>query len=134
MARQSVFCQGRAVGHRIYRVIFMVETLLGVLASVLMVAGAVSVIKWAALKIAASGSDGKRVYAVLLDGNDADIRLQMMIQTLQWENALYGVKAFAIDGGLDFEMAEYCRMICEKSRVTYLKPEDVKDLKSILFE
>ncbi len=112
----------------------MVETLLGILASVLMVAGAVSIIKWAALKIAASGYNGKRAFVILLDGKDADINLQMMIGTLEWENALYGVRAFAIDGGLEPEMAEYCRILCEHSRITYLDINDSESMKKILFK
>ena len=101
----------------------MVEAVLGILAAILCVAGAVSIIKWVALKIANSGSDGKKVYAVLLDGKEADIRLQMMLETLQWDNVLQDAKAFAVDGGLSPEMAQFCKTLCEKHRVTYIPNE-----------
>lgn len=112
----------------------MVETLLGILASVLMVAGAVSIIKWAALKVAASDCNGKRAFVILLDGKDADIKLQMMIQTLEWENALYGVKAVALNGGLEPEMDEYCRMLCKNARITYLGAEESQNLIKTMFQ
>ena len=79
----------------------MAETILSIVAMVLCVAGAVSIIKWTALKVAASDTKGKCIYAVLLDGNAPDIRLQMVFQTVQWENALSNVRVFAVDGGLD---------------------------------
>ena len=104
----------------------MVETLFGILTAILCVSGAVSIIKWMALKFAVGGENDKRVYAVLLDGKDADIRLQMMIQTLQWENSLSGVKAYAVDGGLDDEMAVYCRILCENTKIKFVSANEAK--------
>ncbi len=98
----------------------MIEAVFGILTAILCVMGVVGIIRWAALKIANSGADGKRVYAILLDGKDADIRLQMMIETLEWDNVLKDARAYAIDGGMSFEMAEYCRLIAEKHRIEFV--------------
>ncbi len=134
MARRSVFCHGQTFRHSIYRVIFMIETVLGILIAILCVAGAVSLIKWVALKIANSGDDGKRVYAVLLDGEQADIRLQMMIETRDWDNVLQDTRAFAVDNGLSPEMSEFCKAICEKHRITYIPQEKYPLFSELFFE
>ncbi len=101
---------------------------MGILTAILCVSGAVGIIRWIALKIASAGNDGKRIYAVLLDGEQADIRLQMMIEALEWDIVLNGVKAYAIDGGLSTEMAEYCKLIAEKHRIKYIKSNEVTSL------
>ncbi len=106
----------------------MIEAVMGILTAILCVSGAVSIIRWIALKIANSGNDGKRIYAVLLEGQEADIRLQMMIETIEWDCVLSDVKAYAIDGGLSAEMAEYCRMIAKKHRVEFIEAEQQPDI------
>ena len=106
----------------------MVEAVMCILTAILCVSGAVGIIRWVALKIANSGDDGKRIYAVLLDGEQADIRLQMMIETLEWDVVLNNVKAYAIDGGLSSEMADYCKIIAEKHRIKYIKADEVTSL------
>ena len=103
----------------------MIEAIMGILTAILCVSGAVGIIRWIALKIANLGDDGKRIYAVLLDGEQADIRLQMMVQTLEWDIVLNNSRAYVIDGGLSSEMAEYCKIIAEKHRIKYIKADDV---------
>ena len=119
------------MSHSILRVIFMAETVLSIVAMVLCVAGAVSIIKWTALKVAASDTKSKCIYAVLLDGNAPDIRLQMAFQTVQWENALSDVKVYAVDGGLDGEMAEYCRELCERNAAVFVSGASAEVLKGL---
>lgn len=106
----------------------MVEAVVGILTAILCVSGAVGIIRWAALKIANSGDDGRRIYAVLLDGEHADIRLQMMIETLEWDTVLNGVKAYAVDGGLSPDMANYCKIIAEKHRIKFVKADELTTL------
>ena len=96
----------------------MTETFFGILAMIFCVIGVVSIIRWAALKLAVNNK-AKRIYAVLLR-EEADIELQMLIDTGEWDSALRTAKVYAVDGGLDESMAEYCRIICENSRVTYV--------------
>lgn len=107
----------------------MTETVFCVLGMVLCVCGAVGVIHWLALKLSSS-NESNRIYAVLLK-NEADIQLQMLIDTLEWDTALKYAKVYAIDGGLSHEMAEYCRGICKTCRITYLDGENAEKIKGL---
>lgn len=112
----------------------MMDAFLGIFLMVLCVVGVVSIIRACALSLAASKHKGNRVYAVLLENSTADIELQMAMYSVEWDGALSGAKALAIDGGLDEETAEYCRRICEGSAFSFVGGEDAVALKKILFE
>ena len=59
------------------------NTVIWLITALLCVIGAVAIIKWCALKVA-SGSDGaKRLFLVLLKGENADLALVMAIETLE---------------------------------------------------
>ncbi len=96
----------------------MTETFFGILAMVLCVIGAVAVIKGIALRLAASGCKN-RIYAVLLKAQP-DIELQMLIDTAEWDETLRDAKLYAVDGGISDEMADYCKAVCEGSRVKFI--------------
>ena len=102
----------------------MIEVFIGLFLAVFCISGAVSLIKWIVLKITASENDGKCMYAVLLEGEHADIRLQMAIETLNWSTALKNTVAVAVDCGLKTEMAEYCQELCKNSEIRFVKAED----------
>lgn len=106
----------------------MAEVVLGIIAMLFCVAGAVSIIKWLALSLSLPQNNSDRVYAVILKGDDADIKLQMALETLEWDSGLKRVKAYAIDGGLDEVMREYCRELCKDSRIEFLEAEESKAL------
>ena len=109
----------------------MIDTVLGIVAAVLCVWGAVSFIRWVALSIASSKEENCRVFAVLLTGKEADISLQMAIETLEWDGALKNTRAYAVDGGLDPQMADYCRALCKNSRLTFVENHDAAVLKDL---
>ncbi len=107
----------------------MTETVLGILAAVLCVAGAVSVIRWIALKFVSVESKGKKLFAVVLDGKDADIRLQMALQVLEWNTAALGdASVLAVDGGMSDTMADYCRKVCRNNRVRFVEKDGAEAL------
>lgn len=110
----------------------MFEILFGVLIIVLCVMGAVSIIKACALSIAASKESKSRAYVCLLRGDTADIELQLALQTLEWDSALTGVRAFAVDVGLEDEMAIYCKSLCEGTRLKFISGEDARRFVEIL--
>ena len=104
----------------------MTETIFGILAIVLCVIGAASVIKWAALNLAASGCKN-RIYAVLLK-SQPDIELQMLLDTVEWDDTLKNAKIYAIDGGIPDDMADYCKAVCEGSRVKFVPYNEAESL------
>lgn len=108
----------------------MTETVFGVLAMILSVVGAVSIIRWIALKLVVSDKAGGRVYAVLLR-EEPDIQLQMLMSTLEWDSTLNGAKIYAIDGGLDDVMSEYCSAVCSGSRITYVSAAEAEKFMEI---
>ena len=112
----------------------MIDAFLGIFLMVLCIMGVVSIIRACALSLAASKHKGNRVYAVLLENSTADIELQMAMYSVEWDGALSGAKAVAIDGGLDEETAEYCRKICKGSPFSFVGGEDAVILKNTLFK
>lgn len=102
---------------------FMLEITAGIFIALLCVAGAASVIRWIALKIASPSGDDTRIYAVMLYGDGADIELQMAMETLEWDSALFNAGAYAVNCGLDDVLAEYCESLCEKSRFSFVSAE-----------
>ncbi len=105
---------------------FMAETFLCIFGMVLCVCGAVGIIHWTALKLS-TGGETKRVYAILLK-NEADIQLQMLIDTLQWDSSFRYAKIYAVDGGLSDEMAEYCQSVCKSHRIIFLGKDKASDI------
>lgn len=108
----------------------MTEAVLGILAMMLCVVGAIGIIRWAALKIAAGSNAGRRVYAVMLQ-DEPDIQLQMLIDTIEWDNTLKSAKIYAVDGGLDEETSEYCKAVCNNSRITYISAHEAEALRGL---
>lgn len=96
----------------------MTETLFGILAIILCIIGSVSIIKWCALRLASSGCKN-RIYAVLLK-EQPDIEVQMLIDTVEWDDALKDAQIFAVDGGLDDEMVYYCESVLGESRIKFV--------------
>ncbi len=96
----------------------MTETFFGVLAMILCVIGSVAIIRWFVLRLAVSGCKN-RVYAVILK-NQPDIELQMLIETIQWDDTLKDAKVYAVDGGMTDEMSKYCRAVCKGSNVKFV--------------
>lgn len=90
----------------------MMDIIFGVLVVLLSVAGAVSLIKWAALKLLSPVKNSSRVYAVLLSGENADIELQMAMDLAEWEPILKRGKLYAVDCGLNEAEAVQCAKIC----------------------
>ena len=96
----------------------MTETFFGILAIILCIIGCVSIIKWFALRLASSGCKN-RIYAVLLK-EQPDIEVQMLIDTVEWDNALKDATVYAVDGGLDDEMAYYCESVLKNSKIKFV--------------
>lgn len=93
------------------------NTVIWMISAMLCVIGAVALIKWCALKVASGSDGGKRVYLVLLKGENADIELRMAVETLEWDTALDRAAAYAVDCGLSSAQREVCAEICESGRV-----------------
>ena len=93
------------------------NTVIWLITALLCVIGAVAIIKWCALKVASGSDGGKRVYLVLLKGENADIELGMAIETLEWNTALDGAAAYAVDCGLLPSQRDACAEICENGRI-----------------
>ena len=106
---------------------YMLEIAAGLLIALLCVAGTASIIKWIALKMSAPVSEDDRIYAVLLFGSGADIKLQMAMETLEWDSALHNAKAYAVDCGMDDVLAEYCEGLCENSRFRFVSAEQFSE-------
>lgn len=105
----------------------MIETVLGIIVVLLSLCGAVGLVKWAALCIAAPKSGKTRIYAVLLKGENADIELQMAMETVDWEISLRGAEKYAVDCGLDEVTREVCAKLCKGTHFTFLKAEEMGD-------
>jgi hypothetical protein len=112
----------------------MLQTLAGMFIAFFCVAGAVSIIRYIALRITAPCYDDSRVYAVMLKGKDADMELQMAMETLDWDNALLNARAYAIDCGLDKDTAILCKEKCENSRFRFVSCQEFGDVIQTSFE
>lgn len=106
----------------------MSETIVGLFIAVLCVVGAVSIIKWIALRIAIPSDTDSRIYAVLLRDKNADIELQMAIETLEWDNTLLHATAYAVNCGLDSVTDGICETICKNSRFIYLTSQQFAEI------
>ena len=111
-----------------YGVIIMLQTIAGMFIAFFCVLGAVSIIRYIALRITAPCSDDSRVYAVMLKGADADMDLQMAMETLDWDNALLNARAYAVDCGLEKDIALICKEKCENSRFRYVSCYEFGDV------
>lgn len=103
----------------------MTETLFGVLAIILCIIGSVAIIKWSALRLASSGCKN-RIYAVLLK-EQPDIEVQMLIDTVEWDDALKDARVYAVDGGLDDEMVYYCESVLRGSKIKFVPFNEAKE-------
>lgn len=99
----------------------------GVIIVLLSVAGAVSLIKWAALMLLSPQNDKNRVYAVLLSGDNADIELQMALDLAEWEPMLKKGKLYAVDCGLEEMQATVCAKICKGTGFKFLTKKELSD-------
>lgn len=105
----------------------MIEIVLGVTVVLLSVAGAVSLIKWAAMKLLSPNAKDKRVYAVLLSGDNADIELQMAIDLAEWAPVLKKGTLYAVDCGLEEIQAVTCARICKGTGFKFLTKRELSD-------
>ena len=103
----------------------MTETFFGILAIILCIIGSVSIIKWSALRLASSGCKN-RIYAVLLK-EQPDIEVQMLIDTVEWDDGLKDARVYAVDGGLNEEMAYYCESLLKGSRIKFVPFNEAKE-------
>ena len=98
--------------------------LAGIIITVFGVIGAASVIKWIVVKIMATGKTSERIYGVILKGENADIELQMAIETLDWNGGL-NAGTFAVDCGIDNGCYAICKDLCARSRFRLVTPEQL---------
>ncbi len=104
----------------------MTEAILGTLAMVLCVIGAVSIIRGIALRLSVD-KNASRIYAVVL-GKEPDIQLQMLMESVEWDWALKHAKILAIDGGLNDEKVDYCRTVCKNSGIKFIEHNEAEGL------
>ena len=105
----------------------MIETILGILIVLLSIAGTVGLIKWTVLKFVCPEEEKNRIYAVLLKGDNADIELQMAMDTVEWEPSLKNAKLFAVDCGLTDIAAKQCSVLCRGTQFTFLTNRELAD-------
>lgn len=103
----------------------MLQLLAGIIITVFGVLGIVSVIKSMVLKITAPSNSGFRFYGVILKGDNADIELQMALETLDWDSGLNSVRAYAVDCGINENCYASCKKMCEGSRFRLITPEEL---------
>ncbi len=103
----------------------MLQLLAGIIITIFGVIGMVSVIKSMVLKITAPSSNELRFYGVILKGENADIELQMALETLDWDSGLNSVRAYAVDCGIDKSCYSTCEKMCKGSRFRLITPEEL---------
>ena len=103
----------------------MLQILAGIIITVFGVVGIVSVIKSMVLRITAPSDGELRFYGVILKGENADIELQMALETLDWDSGLKSVRAYAVDCGIDDNCYSICKKMCEGSRFRLITPEEL---------
>ena len=105
----------------------MMEIIFGVTVVLLSVAGAVSLIKWAAMKLLTPHNKDGRVYAVLLSGENADIELQMAIDLAEWVPIFKKGMLYAVDCGLEETQAVSCARLCKGTEFRFLTKRELSD-------
>lgn len=108
----------------------MIETIAGIFVVLFCVLGVVGAIKWLMLRVAAPCSDDKRIYAVLLTGDSADIELQMAVDTVNWDSGLLNARAYAIDCGISKECYTACFNLCKSTRFRLVTVEEFERILS----
>jgi hypothetical protein len=103
----------------------MLQLLAGIIITIFGVIGIVSVIKSIVLKITAPSDNELRFYGVMLKGENADIELQMAMETLDWDSGLNSVRAYAVDCGIDENCYAICKKLCIGSRFRLITPEEL---------
>lgn len=106
----------------------LLQILAGIMVAFFGVVGAVSIIKWAVLKITAPSNSTARLYGVMLKGENADIELQMAIETLRWDSELNSTRAYAIDCGIDSLCYLACEKMCRNGRFRLVTVEEFADI------
>ena len=103
------------------------EIIFGVVVVLLSVAGAVSLIRWAAMKLLAPNNKHRRIYAVMLSGENADIELQMAIDLAEWMPILKKGTLYAVDCGLEEKQAVSCARLCKGTEFRFLTKRELSD-------
>ena len=103
------------------------EIIFGVTVVLLSVAGAVSLIRWAAMKLLTPSDKNGRVYAVLLSGDNADIELQMAIDLAEWLPIFKKGILCAVDCGLEKEQAVSCARLCKGTEFRFITKRELSD-------
>ena len=106
----------------------MLEAVIGVILGILCIIGAASIIRWAVIRISAPSSDGGRIYAVMLEGANADIELQLAIETVDWDSVFNYTHIYAVDCGLQEEMLDTCKKLCSGSRFRLVTPKELYEI------
>ncbi len=106
----------------------MLQLLAGIIITLFGVVGIVSVIKLIVLKITAPSDGGLRFYGTVLKGENADIELQMAMETLEWDSGLNRVRAYAVDCGIDKSCYDACKKMCIGSRFRLVTPEELSKI------
>lgn len=103
------------------------EIIFGVTVVLLSVAGAVSLIRWAAMKLLTPSDKMGRVYAVMLSGDNADLELQMAIDLAEWMPILKKGVLYAVDCGLEEKQAVSCARLCKGTEFRFLTKRELSD-------
>ena len=106
----------------------MLEVVIGIILGILCVIGAASIIRWAVIRISAPSDEGERIYAVMLEGTNADIELQLAMETVDWDSVFNYTHIYAVDCGLDAEMLEICKKMCSNSRFRLVTPKELYEI------
>lgn len=103
---------------------FMFDILAGIIIAVLSIIGAVSIIKWLILKLSLPYGSDNRHYAIFLSDENADIELQMALETLEWDSILCNTTAYAVNCGLSDAKDKECKRLCGNSKFIYLTADE----------
>lgn len=113
--------------HKMLWVIIMIEAIFLGLALVLNIFGVIWFIQQLALYIC-SPTLLNRAYIVFLEGENADIELQLAISNLSWSKAFRRTDAFAVDMGLSEELKEKCKLISKNTRFVFIDKENFRKI------
>lgn len=98
----------------------MFEMIVGLLAALFCVIGAVSLLRLFALWLTAPRRAGSRAYVIMLKGKDADMELRLALSATEWDTGLRCLDTVAVDCGVSPEITEKCRRICHAYNVRYM--------------
>ncbi len=104
------------------------EIIFGVIVVLLSVSGAVALIKWTAMQLLRPSDKSTRVYAVLLQGENADIELQTAIDAVEWDSFLKEAKLYAVDCGLSMQKSYECQKMCEMTHFKFMTTKEFSNI------